>query len=101
MAPEQIEGGTIDARTDIFSFGVLLYEMVSGKKAFEGDSAASLIAAILEREPPRLSAVQPLAPPALDRIVATCLAKDPDERWQSARDLMRALQWVRDSGAQR
>ena len=99
MAPEQIEGGTIDARTDIFSFGVLLYEMVSGKKAFEGETAASLIAAILEREPQRLSAVQPLAPPALDRIVATCLAKDPDDRWQSARDLMRALQWVRDSGS--
>jgi serine/threonine protein kinase len=99
MAPEQIEGGTIDARTDIFSFGVLLYEMVSGKKAFEGDTSASLIAAILEREPPRLSAVQPLAPAALDRIVATCLAKDPDDRWQSARDLMRALQWVRESGS--
>ena len=98
MAPEQIEGGTIDARTDIFSFGVLLYEMVSGKKAFEGETAASLIAAILEREPPRLSVVQPLVPAALDRIVATCLAKDPDDRWQSARDLMRALQWMRDSG---
>jgi serine/threonine protein kinase len=96
MAPEQFEGQAIDARTDIFAFGAVLYEMVSGRKAFEGSSIGSLIAAIVERDPPALSSVQPVAPPALDRIVATCLAKDSDERWQSARDLMRALQWVRD-----
>jgi serine/threonine protein kinase len=96
MAPEQIEGRGIDARTDIFAFGAMLYEMVSGRKAFEGNSIGSLIAAIVEREPMPLSSVQPLAPAALDRIVSTCLAKDPEERWQSARDLMRALQWARD-----
>jgi serine/threonine protein kinase len=91
MAPEQFEGRAIDVRTDIFAFGAVLYEMVSGRKAFEGSSIGSLIAAIVERDPPPLSSVRPLAPAALDRIVATCLAKEPDERWQSARDLMRAL----------
>ncbi len=99
MAPEQIDGGTIDARTDIFAFGALLYEMVSGRKAFEGASVGSIVAAIVERDPPRLSSVQPLAPAALDRVVATCLAKDPDDRWQTARDLMRELQWVAESRA--
>jgi len=96
MAPEQFEGRAIDARTDIFAFGALLYEMVSGRKAFEGSSIGSLIAAIVERDPPPLSSVRPLAPAALERIVATCLSKDPDDRWQSARDLMRALQLARD-----
>jgi serine/threonine protein kinase len=96
MAPEQFEGRGIDARTDIFAFGAVLYEMVSGRKAFEGGSIGSLIAAIVERDPTPLSSVQPLAPPSLDRIVATCLAKDPDDRWQTASDLMRALQLVRD-----
>jgi serine/threonine protein kinase/Tol biopolymer transport system component len=96
MAPEQFEGRGIDARTDIFAFGAVLYEMVSGRKAFEGSSMGSLIAAIAERDPLPLSSVQPLAPAALDRIVATCLAKDPDDRWQSSRDLMRALQSAQD-----
>jgi serine/threonine protein kinase len=96
MAPEQFEGRGIDTRTDIFAFGALLYEMVSGRKAFEGGSIGSLIAAIVERDPPALSSVQPLAPAALDRIVATCLAKDPDDRWQNARDVMHALQWARE-----
>src|SRR2546425_9792523 len=86
MAPEQLEGNEADARTDIFSFGSVLYEMVTGKRAFEGKSHASVIAAILEHEPKPISAIQPMAPPALDRVVRTCLAKDPDERWQSARD---------------
>ena len=99
MAPEQFEGRAIDARTDIFAFGAVLYEMVSGRKAFEGSSIGSLIAAIVERDPPALSSVQLLVPAALDRIVATCLAKDPDERLQSAHDLMRALQWVREPPA--
>ena len=85
MAPEQIEGRAIDARTDIFAFGAMLYEMVTGRKAFEGNSQASLMAAIVEREPPRLSAVQPLAPAGLDRVLAMCLAKDPDDRWQTSR----------------
>jgi Tol biopolymer transport system component/predicted Ser/Thr protein kinase len=94
MAPEQLEGKGADARTDIFAFGTVLYEMATGKKAFTGASQASLIAAILEREPPPVSTVQPMTPPALDRIVRTCLAKDPEERWQSAGDLMRELRWI-------
>jgi eukaryotic-like serine/threonine-protein kinase len=94
MAPEQLEGHEADARTDIFAFGAVLYEMLTGKKAFEGKSQASLIAAMLEREPVPLATLQPLAPPALERVVKQCLAKDPDDRWQSARDLMRELQWI-------
>src|SRR5207244_1456245 len=82
MAPEQLEGEDADARTDIFAFGGVLYEMLTGKKAFEGKSQASLIAAILEHEPPAISAIQPLTPPALDRVVRKALAKDPDKRWQ-------------------
>ena len=94
MAPEQIEGKDADARTDLFAFGSVLFEMLSGRKAFEGDSRASLMGAILEREPPLISSLQPLAIPALDRIVRTCLAKDPDERWQSAKDLCDELKWI-------
>jgi eukaryotic-like serine/threonine-protein kinase len=99
MAPEQIEGKEADARSDIFAFGAVLYEMVAGRKAFEGASEASVMAVILEREPPALSTLQPLAPPMLDRIVTACLAKDPDDRWQTARDLLRELTWVRDGEA--
>jgi serine/threonine protein kinase/Tol biopolymer transport system component len=87
MAPEQLEGGNTDARTDIFAFGAVLYEMATGKKAFAAHSQASLIAAILERDPPPVSTVQPIAPPGLDRVVRRCLAKDPERRWQSARDV--------------
>ena len=94
MAPEQVEGRETDARTDIFAFGAVLYEMATGEKAFEGRSQASVIAAILDREPPPISSRQRLAPAALDRVVATCLAKDPDDRWQTARDLGRALGWI-------
>ena len=94
MAPEQIEGLEADARTDIFAFGCVLFEMLTGRKAFEGKTPASLLGAILKDDPPRVSAVQPVAPPSLDRIVATCLAKDPDDRYQSARDLLRDLQWI-------
>jgi len=94
MAPEQIEGKDIDGRADLFAFGSVLFEMLSGRKAFEAESNASLMAAILEREPPSISSVQPLATPALDRLIKTCLAKDPDDRWQTARDLLRELQWV-------
>src|SRR5437763_1979648 len=94
MAPEQIEGLEADARTDIFAFGALLFEMLTGRTAFEGGTRASLLGAILKDEPSRVSTVQPLAPKALDRIVATCLAKHPDDRYQSARDLLRELKWT-------
>jgi Tol biopolymer transport system component/predicted Ser/Thr protein kinase len=100
MAPEQLEGHEADPRTDIFAFGAVLYEMLTGKKAFEGRSQASLIAAILDREPLPTSSAQPLAPSALDRLVKKCLAKDPDERWQSAGDLHDELKWIAESGLQ-
>ena len=83
MAPEQIDGHDVDARSDLFSFGAVLYEMLTGKRAFDGDSATSVRAAILEHEPPPVSSLQPLVPPAVDDIVRRCLAKDPDERWQT------------------
>jgi len=91
MALEQLEGREADTRTDIFALGAVVYEMATGRKAFEAKSRASLIAAILEREPPPVSSVRPLAPPILSRVVATCPAKKPDDRWQSARDLPRGL----------
>ncbi len=94
MAPEQLEGREADGRTDIFSFGAVLYEMVTGQKAFTGTSQASLISAILRDEPKPISQAQPTSPPALDRVVRTCLAKDPEERWQSASDLKRELRWI-------
>ena len=94
MAPEQIEGLEADARTDIFAFGALLFEMLTGRTAFEGKTRASLLGAILKDETPPVSRVQPVAPAALDRIIATCLAKDQDDRYQSARDLLRELKWV-------
>ena len=91
MSPEQLEGKEADARADIFAFGSVLYEMATGKRAFTGSSQASLMSAILKDEPQPISQVQPLTPPALDRVVKTCLAKDPDERWQNAHDLMKEL----------
>src|SRR6266850_1013602 len=99
MAPEQLEGKEPDTRADIFAFGTLMYEMATGERAFKGKSQASLIAAILAAEPTPISRLRPLTPPALDRIVATCLAKDPDERWQSAHDIGKELKWIRDGGA--
>ena len=100
MPPEQLEGKDTDGRTDLFALGAVLYEMATGKKAFSGTSQASLITAIMSSEPPPVSSVQPMSPPALDRVIRTCLAKDPDERWQSARDLKRELQWIAGSGSQ-
>ncbi len=94
MAPEQLEAKEADARTDLFAFGAVLYEMVTGRKAFEGKSQASLISAIMSSQPPPMAELQPMTPAALDRVVRTCLAKDPEERWQSARDLKHALEWV-------
>jgi Tol biopolymer transport system component len=99
MAPEQIEGLEADARTDIFAFGALLFEMLTGRTAFEGKTRASLLGAILKDEPPRVSSIQPVAPKALDRIVNTCLAKDPDDRWQNARDLLHELKWIASGDA--
>ncbi len=94
MAPEQIEGTEIDARSDIFAFGAVVYEMATGRKAFEGKSQASLIAAILNRDPPSLTTLQPLAPVGLDRLVRQCLAKEPERRWHCAHDLATELKWI-------
>jgi serine/threonine protein kinase len=94
MAPEQLEGQEADARTDIFAFGALVFEMVTGKKAFEGKSQASLIAAIITSDPAPMSSVQPVSPPALDRVIKKCLSKEPDRRWQTTSDLEDELEWV-------
>ncbi|HSS45337.1 MAG TPA: protein kinase, partial [Thermoanaerobaculia bacterium] len=94
MAPEQLEGKDADARTDIFAFGATLYEMATGRKAFTGSSQASLIGAILHADPPAVSTVQPMTPPALDRLVKTCLAKNREDRWQSAHDVGLQLAWI-------
>jgi serine/threonine protein kinase len=94
MAPEQVEGREVDARTDLFAFGAVLYEMVTGRKAFEGRSQASLISAILRDNPPPISALQPVAPSSLDHVVRTSLAKDPEDRWQSAADVKRQLTFI-------
>ncbi len=98
MAPEQLEGKEADARADLFAFGAVLYEMLTGRKAFEGESQASLITAIMSAEPAPISDLQPLTPFALERLVQRCLAKDPEDRWQSARDLTLELGWIRDKG---
>ena len=99
MSPEQLEGKEADARSDLFAFGATLYEMATGRKAFDGTSQASLIAAIMNARPEPMRTHQPLAPAALERVVATCLARDPDDRWQSAGDLKRELQWISGGGA--
>src|SRR4029453_14556085 len=98
-AAEQLEGSDADARTDIFAFGTLLYEMATGQKAFSGKTQASLIAAIIERVPPTVSSISPMTPPAFDRVVKTCLAKDPEDRWQTAHDVMLELKWVAEGGS--
>ena len=102
MAPEQVEGkqDQIDARTDIFAFGVVVYEMATGKKAFEGKSQASLMAKILETDPAPMATLAPMTPPALDHIVKRCMEKDPDERWQSVKDICEELRWISKSGLQ-
>jgi serine/threonine protein kinase len=94
MAPEQLEGKEADSRVDLWALGVVLYEMITGRKAFEGKSQASVIAAILEHEPEALESVQPLSPPLLNRVVQRCLSKDPNERAQSAADVRAMLRWV-------
>ncbi len=100
MAPEQLEGKEADARTDIFAFGAVLYEIATGRKAFSGTTQASLITAIMSAEPPSISSLRPMSPPALDRVVKKCLAKDPEDRWQNAADLGSELKWIGESGSQ-
>lgn len=99
MSPEQLEGRDVDARSDIFAFGAVLYEMASGQKAFEGKSQAGVFAAILEREPPSITATQPNMPPALDRLIKTCLAKDPNDRRQTMHDVALDLKWIGEGGS--
>lgn len=99
MSPEQLEGQEADARSDIFSYGALLFEMLTGRKSFEASSRASLIAAVISVNPPLISTLQPLASPALDRLVQRCLAKSPDDRWQSAGDLRSELEWIAGAGS--
>ena len=94
MSPEQVEGRDADHRSDLWSLGVVIYEMVSGRKPFAGDTAASVIGAILKDTPPALSERQPLVPASLERLITACLRKDPEERWQSAADLKRELEWI-------
>jgi serine/threonine protein kinase len=100
MSPEQVEGKELDGRSDIFSLGAVLYEMVTGRRAFEGKSQLSVASAILEKEPVTISSIKPLTPPALDYGVRKCLAKVADERWQNASDLASHLKWVAESGSQ-
>ena len=97
MAPEQLEGKEADSRTDIFALGELLYEMSTGRRTFQGNSKAQLMASIISSEPPPISSIQPLAPPALERTIRKCLAKDPDDRWQSAHDVASELRWISES----
>jgi serine/threonine protein kinase len=100
MSPEQVEGKEMDGRSDIFSLGAVLYEMLTGKKAFEGKSQLSVASGILEKEPAPISSLKPLTPPVLDHAIRRCLAKNPEERWQTARDLALELNWIGESGTQ-
>jgi Tol biopolymer transport system component len=100
MSPEQVEGKDLDGRSDIFSLGTVLYEMLTGKRAFEGKSQLSITSAILEKEPAAISSVKPLTPPSLDHAIRRCLAKDPEGRWQSARDLASELKWIGEGTVQ-
>ena len=100
MAPEQLEGGEADSRSDIFAFGAVLYEMATGRKAFTGKSQASLISSIMREEPAPISSIAPMVPPALNRVVRTCLAKDPEDRFQTAHDVKLQLEWVQEGGSE-
>src|SRR5262249_2331659 len=99
MSPEQLEGKEVDGRSDVFSLGAVLYEMLTGKSAFEGKSRLSIASAILEKEPASLSGIKPLTPPMLDYTVKKCLAKVPDERWQNASDLASQLKWIGEASS--
>jgi Tol biopolymer transport system component len=100
MAPEQLEGLDADARTDIFALGAVLYEMLTGRKAFEGKNKTSLIAAIVDRDPPAITTLQPLTPAVLEYLIRKCLEKDPDRRWQSAADIATQFRWIAEGGSQ-
>ncbi len=100
MAPEQLEGKEVDARTDVFAFGAVVYEMATGKRAFEGKSQASVIGAILKDDPPPMSSLSPMTPLSFDRVVKRCLAKEPEKRWQTASDLCEELKWIAEGGSQ-
>ncbi len=100
MSPEQVEGKEVDTRSDIFSFGAVLYEMVTGLRAFPGKSQLSVASAVLQKEPESISKLRPVTPPALDRAIRVCLAKDPDDRWQMTRDLLHELKWIAEGGPQ-
>src|SRR3989442_1137874 len=100
MSPEQIEGKELDGRSDIFSLGAVLYEMLIGQRAFPGKSQLSVASAILEKEPAPISAVKPMTPPAFDHAMRRCLAKDPEERWQTARDVALELKWIAEASSQ-
>jgi eukaryotic-like serine/threonine-protein kinase len=100
MAPEQLEGKEVDARTDIFAFGAVMYEMATHQRAFEGNSQASVISAIMSTDPPPMSSLQPTTPSALDRVVKRCLSKEPEKRWQTGSDLCEELKWIAEAGSQ-
>ncbi len=100
MSPEQLEGREADARSDIFAFGAVLYEMITGERAFFGTSKASLIGSIMKEQPRSITELQPTSPPAMDRLIKKCLQKDPDKRWQSAADLKDELDWIASAGSQ-
>jgi Tol biopolymer transport system component len=100
MSPEQVEAKELDGRSDIFSLGAVLYETLAGQRAFQGKSQISVASAILEKEPAPISTIKPLTPPGLDHAIRRCLAKDPEERWQTARDLLLELKWIAEGGSQ-
>src|SRR6266852_4399533 len=100
MSPEQVEGKELDGRSDIFSLGAVLYEMVTGQRAFKGKSQLSVASAILEKEPATISSLKPMTPPALDHAIRRSLAKEVERRWQSAADLAGELQWIAEAGSQ-
>jgi serine/threonine protein kinase len=100
MSPEQVEGKEVDGRSDLFSLGAVLYEMLTGNRAFQGKTKLSLASAILEKEPAHINSVKPMTPPALDHALKKCLAKIPDERWQCASDLASELKWIGEGGTQ-
>lgn len=99
MSPEQLEGKQADARSDIFAFGAVLFEMITGRRAFEGHSQASLISAVMKDDPPPVSTLQPVSPPALDRLIRRCMAKDAEDRWQSVHDLVDELRWISENSS--